>query len=105
MMIEAEWEYLRRKKSPRDIFTPFAHYFQLNFDETSLLFNEGDIKVLWSKDKPRHDKNYSDSRFSITVLWVGSTAGVNVTVIFLENRTKVKPKLVGTNLVPGYGFP
>ena len=34
MIIEAEWEDLRRKNSPRDIFIPYAHYFQLNMDET-----------------------------------------------------------------------
>ena len=38
-MIEAEWEDLRRKKSPRDIFIRYANYFQLNFDENSLLCN------------------------------------------------------------------
>ena len=56
MMIEAEWEDMIHTNSPCDIFTPFAHYFQLNFDETSLIFNEGDIKVLWSKDNPAMTK-------------------------------------------------
>ena len=39
-MIEAEWEDMRQSNSPRDIFIRFAHYFQLNLDETSLLCNE-----------------------------------------------------------------
>ena len=102
MMIEAEWEDLRRKNSPRDIFTRFVHYFQLNFDETCFLCNEGDLKVLGSKDKPRHDKKCSESRFSITVLQVGSAAGVNGAVIFLAKGAKVHPRLIGTNLVNIY---
>ena len=32
MTIEAGWEGLRRTNSPRDIFTCFDHYFQLNLD-------------------------------------------------------------------------
>ena len=39
MMIEAEWEDMRRKNSPCDIFIRYAHYFQLNLDETCFLCN------------------------------------------------------------------
>ena len=105
MMIEAEWGDLRRKNSPCDIFTPFAHYFQLNLDEIFFLFNEGALNVLGSKDKPRHEKNCSDSRFSITVLRFGSAAGMNGPVIFLAKGTKLHPRLRGTKLVTRYGFP
>ena len=56
MIIEAEWEDMRRKNSPRDIFTCFAHYFQLNLDETCFLCNKGDLKILGSKDKPAMKK-------------------------------------------------
>ena len=55
-MIEAEWEDLRWKNLPCDIFTSFAHYFQLNLDETYFLCNEGKLKVLGIKDKPCHEK-------------------------------------------------
>ena len=74
-------------------------------DERSFLCYEGELKVLGSKDKLRHDKNYSDSRFSITVLRFGSAAGVNGLVTFLEKGTKVRPSIRGTNLVTIYGFP
>ena len=56
MMVEAEWEDLRRTNSPCDIFTRFDHYFKLNLDETCFLCNEGYIKILGSRDKPRHEK-------------------------------------------------
>ena len=54
--IDTEWGDLQRTNSPRDIYTGFAHYFQLNLDETSFSCNEGELKVLGSKDKPRHEK-------------------------------------------------
>ena len=104
-MIEAEWEDLQRKNLPHDIFIRYAHYFQLNLDETCFLCNEGKLKIIGGNDKPCHDKNCSDSRFSITVLRVWSAAGVNGPVIFLEKETKVHPRLRGNNLVIKYGFP
>ena len=105
MMIEAECEDMRRTNSPRDIFIPCAHYFQLNLDETCFLCNEGELKIIGDNDKPRHDKNCRNLRFSITFLRVGSAAGVKGTVIFLEKGTKVHPRLRGKNLVTKYGFP
>ena len=98
MMIDAEWEDLRRTNSPHNIFTCFAHYFQLSLDETCFLCNEGKLKVIGSKDKPCHEKNCSDSRFSITVLWVGSAEGVNGPVIFLAKGTKVHPRKNTSNI-------
>ena len=77
----------------------------MNLDETCFLCNEGELKIIGDNDKPRHDKNCSDSRFSITVLRVGSAAGVNGPVIFLAKGTKVHPRLRGNNLVTKYGFP
>ena len=104
MILEAEWGDLRQTNSPQDLFTRFSHCFQLNLYETSFLCNEVELKVIGSKDKPRHDKNYSESRFSTTVLWVGGAVGVNGPVIFLDKGTKVHPRTRGTNLVTIYVF-
>ena len=60
MMIEAEWENMQQTNSSRDIFICYAHYFQLNLDETCFLCNEGELKIIGDNDKPRHDKNCSD---------------------------------------------
>ena len=94
IMIEEQLENLRQTNSPHDIFTRFAHYFQLNLDETCFLCNQSDLKVLRSKDKLRHEIFFSDSRFSITFLWVGSSTGMNVPVIFMEKGKKVHPSLI-----------
>ena len=74
-------------------------------DETYFLCNEGELNIIGDNNKPRHEKNCSDSRFSIKVLRVGSAAGVNGPVIFLEKGTTVHPRLRGNNLVTKYGFP
>ena len=93
------------ENSPCYICICCAHYFQLNLDETCLLFNEGELKILGINDKPRQEKNYSDSRFSVIVLRVGSVAGVNGPVIFMEKGTNVHPRLRGNNLVAKYILP
>ena len=74
-------------------------------DEISFLCNKVDLKVLGSKDNPLDEKKCSELRFSITVLWVGSVAGVNGPVIFLKKEKNVHPRLRGTNLVTRYGLP
>ena len=74
-------------------------------DETCFLCNEGELKIIGGNDKPRHNKNCSDSWFSIAVLSVGSAAGVNSTVIFLAKGEKLYPRLRGNNLVTKYGLP
>ena len=102
MMIEAEWEDLWQTKSPHDNFTHFSRYFNLNLYETLFLFNEGEIKVIGINPHPCHDKNFSDSMFSITVLWVWSAVGVNIPVIFLAKGTLVHAKIRGTKLVTRY---
>ena len=48
---------------------------------------------------------FSDSRFPIIVLRVGSAVGVNVPVIFLSKGTNVHQRLRGNNLVTKYILP
>ena len=65
-------------------FILFAHYFQLNLDETYFLCREGELRIIGGNDKLCHDKRCSDLRFPITVLQVGSVVGVNGSVILLQ---------------------
>ena len=96
---------MRQKNSTHDIFICYDYYFQFNSDETYFLCNEGELRVIGYNNKPRHDKNCSDLKFSITVLWVGSAKGVNYPVIFMAKETKVHPRLRGNNLVTKYESP
>ena len=96
---------MRQTNSSRYIFICYAHYSQLNLDETYLLCNEGGLKIIGGKNKPCHNNNFSNLRFPITVLRVGSAAGVNGPVIFMEKGEKMHPRLRGNNLVTKYGLP
>ena len=49
-------------------------------------------------------KKHRNTRFSIKVLWVGSSAGVNGPLIFLGIGKKVHQRLTGIKLVTKYGF-
>ena len=49
-------------------------------------------------------KFFSESGFSIKVLWVGIAAGVNGPVIFLSKVLLVHPSIRGTNLGIQYIF-
>ena len=103
-MIKSDWEGLRWTNSPRDIFIRFAHYFQLNLDETSFLCNEGGLNVVGVKEKPQHETYFSDSIFSIIVLQIGSETVVNGWVVLLEKGTLLHFRIRSTNLVTWYGF-
>ena len=94
-----------RTNSPSDVFIRFARYFQLDLDETSFLFNEGKLRIIGSKNKPCHEKNCSDLRFSIRVLRVRSAVGVNGPVISVAKGENVHQRLRDNNLVKKYGFP
>ena len=47
---------MRRKKSPRDIFIRYAHYFKLNLDQTCFLCNGSELRIIGDNNKPHHDK-------------------------------------------------
>ena len=64
-MIEAEWEDMLRTNSTHYIFICYAHYFQLDLDETFFLCNEGELRIIGDNDKPCHEINCSDSRFEL----------------------------------------
>ena len=77
----------------------------MNLYETCFFCNEGELRIIGDNDKTHHDKNCSDSRFSITVLWIRIAVGVNGPVLFLEKWKKVHPRMIGNNLVNIYEFP
>ena len=76
----------------------------MEFGKKLLLCNEVELKIIGIKDKPRHEKNYSESSFTIIFIWFGSAVCVFGPVIFLEKGTKVHPRIRGNNLVTRYVF-
>ena len=104
-MIEAEREDLWQSNSPCNIFTRLSHSFKLNLDETSFLWNEVKLNVIWNDERTHDEKYCSDLRFSITALWIWIAVGVNRPVILLVNWNLVHPRFGGSNLVTCYIFP
>ena len=56
IIIELEWEDMRMTNSTHDIFIRYYHHFQLNLDETCLLCNEGELRIIGGNNKTRHKK-------------------------------------------------
>ena len=77
----------------------------MNLDEIYFLCIEDEFRIIGNKGKPCYKKNCSNLRFSITVLRVASTAGVNGTLIFLAKGAKVHPRMRGKYLETKYGLP
>ena len=75
----------------------------MNLDETSLLYNEGELKIIGSKDNTAM-KKMQRLKVSTRVPWVGSAVGMNSPVIFLAKGENAHPRLRGTNLVTIYGL-
>ena len=92
---------------PCSLFVALHKFFQLNLDETCFLCNDGELRILGDGEKPRHDKNTSDTRLSITVLRVGSAGGIKGPVFFIAKGTETTANRVFTDklLVEKYEMP
>lgn len=105
-MIEDVWEELRSVNIPRPLFEQVHKYFQLNFDESCFLANGSELRILGDGERPRHNKNTSDGRCSITCGRLGSAGGTKGPVIFLAAGQKEPPRtFAGTKYVDKYGLP
>lgn len=62
----------------------------LNLDESCMMASDGTIKVIANVKKRKTEKNNADSRASITVVRVGSAAGVGGPRIFLAAGQKLE---------------
>ena len=87
------------------LFTGFAHYLQFNFDETSFLWSESELKFVGWELKKYHEHDCSFLRFLRIVLHFGSAAGMNGNVIFLSKGNLVHSRIRCTNLATRYIFP
>ena len=70
-------------------FMEIRKHFWFNLDETGLLFSEGNLQVIGSKERKKHEKDNQNSRDSITCIRIGSAGGTNGPAIFLSKGKKV----------------
>ena len=82
-VIDAVTSYLCKVNTPTGAFNSVQEYFQLNFDESCFICNDGVLKIIGNKDQKRHDKNASDNCVSISVVRSVNTEGNNGPVIFI----------------------
>lgn len=93
-MMDGIWEGIKNynrlpANDKRRPFEEVMEYFWLNLDETCIRCDDGNLRVLGASDKRITSKCNSDSKFSITILRVGSAAGVDGPIIFLVEGKKI----------------
>ena len=85
--MQLAWDEQRRlnSTSAQNIvkFESNIDYFTLNLDKTCFLASDGIVRVIGSINKKKHEKNIGDCRDSITVVRVGSAAGIDGPRIYL----------------------
>ena len=75
--------YIVRKAKEEEEFMKLKDCFMVNLDESCFMGSEGVLRVIGSAARKKHEKNTSDSRQSITIVRVGSAAGMEGPHIFL----------------------
>jgi hypothetical protein len=81
--------YIVRKAEEEEEFSKLKDCFTDNLDESYFMGNEGVLRVIGSAPQKKHNKNTSDSRQSITIVRVGSAAGVEGPHIFLAKGVEL----------------
>ena len=75
--------YIVRKAKEEEEFMKLKDCFTINLDKSCFMASEEVLRVTGSAAQKKHKKNTSDSRQSITIVRVGSAAGVEGPRIFL----------------------
>ena len=81
--------YIVRKAKEEEEFMKLKDCFTVNLDKSCFMGSEGVLHVIGSAARKKHGKNTSDSRQSITIVRVGSAAGVEGPFIFLAKKSGV----------------
>ena len=81
--------YIVRKAKEEEEFMKLKDCFTVNLDESCFMGSEGVLRVIVSAARKKHEKNTSDSRQSITIVRVGSAAGVEGFCIFLAKGVEL----------------
>ena len=87
-VLDAVWDDLTKHNvlppgDARKIFELVKEHFWLNLDETCIQCNDGNIRIVGSKERKTQSKITDDSRFSITILRVGNAAGLDGPIIII----------------------
>lgn len=103
-LIDDVWERQALQNKPTDKFNLVSSNFMINLDETGVLASEGTVKIVGSGDRKKHEKNMDDACDSITIIRIGSAAGVSGPWIFLCRGKKLDRRSL-KNLPENYSAP
>ncbi len=81
--------YIVRTTKEEEEFAKLKDCFTVNLDESCFMGSEGVLHVIGSAARRKHEKNTSDSRQRITIVRVGSAAGVEGPRIFLAKGVEL----------------
>ncbi len=84
--IESVWEDHCLFNQPTNEFRVLQPHFQLNLDETCVMASIGSLKIVGSAEVKKHERTVSDNKDSITIVRIGSAAGVSGPWIFLISK-------------------
>ena len=110
-VLDAVWDDLTKHNvlppgDARKIFELVKEHFWLNLDETCIQCNDGNIRIVGSKERKTQSKITDDSRFSITILRVGNAAGSDgPIIIILKGKDKKIYSKVLNDIVKAFGCP
>ena len=92
--------------NPDEEYKPLSAHFVLNLDETCIMSNEGNLRVIGSSLKKKHEKRVDDLKKSVTVIRIGSAGGSTGPWIFLkEGKGKVTNKCLSPQQLEKNGAP
>ena len=92
------WEQQKEMNFPKAKFVKKHAYFQLNLDEESVMGLEGSIKVIASIFGKKVQKNMDDFKGFVSIIQIGSAAGVDGSIFFLcaaKDKKNVTDNLTG----------
>ena len=109
LILDTVWNEVKRFNvlptgSTKTQFENVWEYFWLNLDKTCIVADDGNVCVLSEKTREVTAKRMSDSKFSITILRVGSAAGCDGPIIFLVKGEKIECEAL-KDIVKNFGCP
>jgi hypothetical protein len=104
-LIESVNEQLHAANLPAPAYSEVEAHFWLNLDETSVMCNAGNLRIIGAAERGKHKKNIDDSRDSITIICIGSVAGTEGPQIYLAKGKTDVPKSLRNIKKKSYSAP
>ena len=88
--IETAWETLTLRNKPTEEFNKLKKHFTGNLDESCVMGNDQNVRVLSAVAKKKYEMNTDDYRGSISTVWMDNAAGNSGPLFLLASGKKKK---------------